>query len=227
MALKVTAIFPYTTLLPQDVAQNTFYFRTVSTEATPAEITTAIGAVARLYIVGGTAPDPVKPLGEWLGDIIDEDEFRIRCVSFDPATGDEIGEATISEHPELVVGNNCLPLEVAFCLSFRAAWTTPAQQARRRGRVYLGPLAPAVLVSTPPPAPIVDLMEAGAFYMERLLSESVAGVGGGDPAPWCVWSRTDGSLHDVVGGWVDNEWDTQRRRGLRPTYRETWGLSGL
>jgi hypothetical protein len=39
---------------------------------------------------------------------------------------------------------------------------------------------------------------------------------------WVVYSPTDDAYHEVANGWVDNAWDTQRRRGYKPTSRTTF-----
>lgn len=226
MALKVTMVFPYLTGLPEDTAQNTFYFETSGSEPSAGEITTAIGSVLRFFIVGVGAN---QPIGEWLSGYINPDTAYVRAVGFNPATGAETGEAIISDENDLVVGTGTgLPLEVALCLSYRAAFSTPVQQRRRRGRVYIGPLDLTALDSafTDGPRPDPEMVTGFAAAAERLISDSTAGVGsGGTPAPWSVWSRADGELVEIVGGWVDDEFDTQRRRGLRPTSRTTYGIA--
>ena len=37
-----------------------------------------------------------------------------------------------------------------------------------------------------------------------------------------VWSVANNDLVLANDGWVDNSWDTQRRRGLDTTARTTW-----
>jgi hypothetical protein len=40
---------------------------------------------------------------------------------------------------------------------------------------------------------------------------------------WMQVSTTFGIANPVTGGFVDNSFDTQRRRGSAPTARDTWG----
>jgi hypothetical protein len=44
---------------------------------------------------------------------------------------------------------------------------------------------------------------------------------GGVNVDWCVWSRLERKARSVTDWWVDNEWDVQRRRGLKATQRKT------
>jgi len=54
-------------------------------------------------------------------------------------------------------------------------------------------------------------------------------VAGGLSVKWAVYSPTtdavdtiDNAFNDVLDGWVDNAFDTQRRRGPAATTRITW-----
>lgn len=118
-----------------------------------------------------------------------------------------------------------LPTEVAGVLSFHADLTGELEvvgathpKARRRGRVFIGPLVNEAVTNDTPPyylssAFLLHAREAGT----RMLDESTT-----DDVPWCVWSRADATLRPVVGGWTDNAPDTQRRRGTAAGARVTW-----
>lgn len=118
-----------------------------------------------------------------------------------------------------------LPCEVAACLSFHAdetgilehvGGTRPA--ARRRGRVYIGPLIPGAVAEATAP-----YMLATQFTDQlRTAAHALAVAVAAEDWVWCVWSRSDVTLRPVVGGWTDNAPDTQRRRGPDPTSRTTW-----
>lgn len=129
--------------------------------------------------------------------------------------------------------NNDMPPEVALCLSFKAAPVSGENAARRRGRVYIGPLQ---LASGDVPAStttVVDLVsdQANTNILASAMSSS-----------WCIYSRythygvpVGGDIKDydenpdflpasfvpVEALWVDNAWDVQRRRGTKATYRKT------
>lgn len=114
-----------------------------------------------------------------------------------------------------------LPEEVALCLSFYSTPTSGVPAGRRRGRIYAGPLA----------TPALGLSEAGNGNRPKLaLREGLANAGGNllDQSQsaaawsWAIWSGVDEVSREVVGGWVDNAFDTQRRRGVDLTARTTF-----
>jgi hypothetical protein len=112
--------------------------------------------------------------------------------------------------------NNFGPREVALCLSFRGAENVP----RQRGRIFCGP----VNAQTERPADAIRTICLS-------LATGLANIGGTN-VDWCVFSRasvgpTGGladAFHPVKQAWVDDEWDTQRSRGLRATTRSTLTL---
>jgi hypothetical protein len=102
-----------------------------------------------------------------------------------------------------------LPTEVALCASFYATINRP----RRRGRVYVGPFHAGSVQAEggdgrPSNALRLNLLEAAAW----LALES-------GTCQLAVLSRADGVARAVTHGWVDNAFDTQRRRGLKSTLR--------
>jgi hypothetical protein len=102
-------------------------------------------------------------------------------------------------------------------LSFQGAQESGANMRRRRGRLYLPPMDTSslslvggrVTVAAPTVTTIVNAADA------MLNMSSTLGL------QWAVFSPTtlaetgsyDAAFEDVTNGWVDNEWDIQRRRG--------------
>lgn len=110
-----------------------------------------------------------------------------------------------------------LPREVSVVMSFQGLRTAGFPQNRRRGRIYLGPLDITANVSgRPDPALITMLATAGATF-----KSNVEAIGAGDHS-WTVWSSVDGDSVQIDNGWVDNAFDTQRRRGDEATSRTTF-----
>jgi hypothetical protein len=109
-----------------------------------------------------------------------------------------------------------LPTEVACCLSFEGVQASGQIQARRRGRVFIGPLATSVMGADgrPTTSSITNLGAAAKDLFD-------AGLLAGDWR-WSVFSRANNSGIPVDAGWVDNEFDTQRRRGRKATSRVVW-----
>lgn len=101
--------------------------------------------------------------------------------------------------------NSVGPREVALCLSYFADRNLP----RQRGRMYIGPIRQAEMTDRPQEQLMGTL---GA------LAEGISGLGGIN-VQWVVYSPTAGDYRNVSDYWVDNAWDTQRRRGLPASSR--------
>lgn len=107
-----------------------------------------------------------------------------------------------------------LPSEAAIVLSFHADLTGVPEEvgatrprARRRGRVFIGPLNANATT------------DAGLVEDQIRISVNAAGnfLKDSSGVDWRVWSRMDATTRAVVGGSVDNAFDTQRRRGIDAT----------
>jgi len=106
--------------------------------------------------------------------------------------------------------------EVALCLSFSGA---NRGDKRRRGRIYLAPgvlgASPAVYTQRPNDA---TLDWALKFYTQA--NSSFPDIGGID-WKFGIWSERGQHFTQATQAWVNDDWDTQRRRGLRETKRVT------
>lgn len=123
-------------------------------------------------------------------------------------------------------GSTQLPDDVAVALSFHANLTDVPEEvgntrpaARRRGRIYFGPLHSSASDqgSTSTPA-----MVSTAFRTTLAQAAARLKIYAFTEAQWGVWSRVDGVVRPVVGGFVDNAFDTVRSRGRKATTRLTW-----
>lgn len=223
--ILVRAIMENVTGLPEDRVMNDFAFATGPTAPSGTDIVNAVDAVDHFYrTTGGGTGDTVS---EYISGAINRSATHTIEVYSITALG--LGSPIYTTNWLGPVAVNTLDnqvAEVAAVLSFHSDLTGVAEEApggtrpraRRRGRVYIGPLTlTAVDYATPNPrlsaAMTAVLREAGS----RLISESSA-----DAIPWSVWSRADEILRPVVGGWTDNAPDTQRRRGVSSTIRATW-----
>lgn len=108
---------------------------------------------------------------------------------------------------------NPLPPEVSLCGSFQAVPQSGIPQSRRRGRIYLGPLNVGTLdVDGRPLATRITVLR-NALNALRVASAAAA------TWDWTVFSTRNLIGYTIANGWVDNEFDTQRRRGRLPTTR--------
>lgn len=117
-----------------------------------------------------------------------------------------------------------IPTEVAICASFRAAAVPGIRYQSLYNRVYLGALGGNVIApSTASSFPVVnpDFVTTVNSAMEDLLTASNTAI-----IPWRQVGANGfgGSLvpRDIIGGFVDNSPDTQRRRSVDASIKTSW-----
>jgi hypothetical protein len=96
------------------------------------------------------------------------------------------------------------PRQVALCLSYYAGRNLPAT----RGRIYVGP------INAPPPVP-----NTGVMNEVMALGNALFNIGGAN-VHWQQHSEKTGVSSTITDIWVDNRWDTQRRRLVKATARQ-------
>lgn len=125
----------------------------------------------------------------------------------------------------LNTGTSRLAREVSCCISYRGEYVSGVSPRRRRGRIYLGPLAATTMDTA------TGLF--GSTFISALdtANEAFFDLTEADPNyKWVVYSPTSDPLGTgetgsvvVIGGWVDTLPDTQRRRGLRSGTKTNYG----
>jgi hypothetical protein len=115
-------------------------------------------------------------------------------------------------------GNTSYPAEVALCLSYRGSLLAGTNPRRRRGRIYLGPLSNSGIaaISSGDSRPLAAVMTYVADAGKRLMDANSA-----TNVEWVVFSKAGQERTSVQHVWVDDAFDTQRRRGADPTTRIT------
>lgn len=116
------------------------------------------------------------------------------------------------------------PGEVAMCLSFEAAKVSGQSQARRRGRIYVGPLSQSA------GGAVNSVMRPGGIFATCLRNaakqfKTAVNTSG---FVWVVYSPTTGptSRAAVANVWTDDAFDTQRRRGAKATAKTKESVGG-
>lgn len=217
---KATVIFPYKTGLPEDVATNTFVFSfRGGPGATPQDNDKQMLHLNLTRFFNDEFVTSI-PLAEYYSEYIERSACRIRYVEFDEITGAEVEEAvTVPFTLGPTSQTQDLPLECAATLTFlqNLPGSTLIPEARRRGRIFLGPLnslANASVVDGTVPLINQD-------FINRVMASAQFLVDQGEPTQWrwSVYSRTNRVTYHVKEGWMDNEWDTIRSRGARATGR--------
>jgi hypothetical protein len=132
-------------------------------------------------------------------------EVSVKSYDVGAAPNFPVGEST--KNVGTIVHTAC-PREVALCLSFYAEQNIP----RKRGRIYVPAGALGGSVALRPTTAQMNILLA--------MGQAFADLGGPDVS-WNVHSQRSGEDHEVSNIWVDDEWDTQRRRGFRATTRLT------
>lgn len=117
-----------------------------------------------------------------------------------------------------ITASQFLPNEVCIVSSFEADQVAGINQATRRGRVFLGPLAIGALPNGGRVSPATQSLIATSFDTFSG-KQDTAGFTGWQ---WMVYSRKRDEMARVTNGHVDNAFDTQRRRGLESSVRTTW-----
>lgn len=208
--LRVQAIVPRDSLVPEDESINTWHFTTVATPALPADLDSIAAALTAFYQSIDTDLFPAEAASP----------MRLRMYQLsDPTPRVPVRESTF---PIIPSANTGLPEEVAICLSFQGAAISGSSQARRRGRVFIGPLANNTTVLEivggrvrVAAAARTALTQAGNTL--KTTSDAQAGW------TWVVVSEAQGPGvfidSPVTNGWCDNAFDTQRRRGPDPSLR--------
>jgi len=104
--------------------------------------------------------------------------------------------------------------DIALCLSYYSQFNRP----RFRGRLYLPCAIAGISVTGARPSTTQQQKAAD-------LASVLAGVGGTN-VTWGLWSTVDKVFRPTTHWWVDNAWDTQRRRGQKPTSRLEGAIAG-
>jgi len=122
-----------------------------------------------------------------------------------------------------VPATTAFPGEVALVISFEGASEPGVNMRRRRGRIYLGPLATGAASGTY----TADVRPLASRMNETVSSFVTMATGSNGAARLAIFSPTtlsgggsvDQAWTDAVAVWVDDAFDTQRRRGARATTR--------
>lgn len=199
--LRAQVTIAMTSGVAKDAAQNVWHFQSALATTPYTLITTALQTFYRA--IEGIFPDTVSQGGH-----------RVRIYDLaDPEPRAPVHDATFTLNS--APSGTQLPSECAVVLSFQGTRVSGQSQARRRGRVYLGPLDQAQLSSGRISAGTITTITTAA---SALLSSSTAAA----DWDWVVRSQVGATNVFVTNGWVDNAVDIQRRRGLEPTVRTTW-----
>lgn len=209
----IQVAFRHDSGLPEDVTVNTFSVNTAAETVADAG-TDILGRLTTFY----TSNNTNHPLEWYLSNVLTGVADVKMYDRADPEPRVPEFEGVINLGAAFPGSSTPYPSEVAVTLSFEAAQVSGINQARRRGRIFLGPLNPGAAAFTSGKAKVAPILLAdAAVAMARLRSDLIT-----DGYRWQVWSRAGNQGADVASGWIDDALDTQRRRGERATTRTLW-----
>lgn len=190
---------------PKESIMNTWHCVTVGATTPLVAVTSFVAALNTFY----QAVDAV--MGQYVGGHV---PFARGFDLSDPKPRQPIYETSLTV---LTTATTWLPREIACCISYKGTYLSGVSPRRKRGRIYIGPLA----------STSIDLANDGLFtstFVSTLASAADALLGTSDASSefrWVVYSPTsdptgegnDAACWDAVTeGWVDENPDIQRRR---------------
>lgn len=224
--------------IPADTAENVFH---VGSFLDPGTIDPAplMAAVRDFYIVD--QPGQTNFVGNYINESVSRvaNACTVLAYASDDLTGATPFGGPIGTLSFGMVGASTgsgLPQEVAATISYNADVAgVPASQAnptpppatirpqqRRRGRTYIGPLqnvAGAEVAS--------QFLPTATFMTDLTVAFKAMAEAINDPPDtyFGIWSKADAEVWQAIEGYVDNAWDTQRRRGIEASSRTLFTIA--
>ena len=207
--------------IPADIAINTFHF-----DAQPTGL--PLAPTLEQLVTGerdgspdergmnGDLSDLYNDISDHLSSAIDPSNSRIKWYNLDtPAPRFPFLELPMDSF--ITTSTSALPSELAIVSSFQADPVQGVNQARRRNRVYLGPLGGNTINTTDG-----RIGSLATGIIKDAFVNLAQNSNGALSWAWVIYSPTSGVYTAVDSGWVDNAFDIQRRRGIEATIRNTW-----
>ncbi len=211
--------------VPADRTVNSFHFEGFGVAADPSSFAGILTKVANFYTlapVGSTVS-----VGRQMASTMSVAGHTIKLYDMKqpkPRSPVAVSNFTISP------GSSAIPAECAICLSFRGGLVSGTDPTRRRGRIFIGPLDSGSVITGGDARPIQqridDLLNAGAALLAANTDQTlpagsrwvVDGLAPTVPKPAPPGDQPR-QLTPISYLWVDNAFDTQRRRGAQATAR--------
>lgn len=224
MIVRAQCTFQGLSGLPEDIYVNDLYFSTGAGDPTSGDFDAFTAAWANFF------NDGAHKVADYLSDQIDRTAGSAKIAFYEagvPGSPLDVRSWALASIGDVV----SLPHELACVVSYHADLTDVPETAanpfpppaiirpaaRLRGRFYLGPLNEGTLGTEDGDVRLNDTFVGVVIdAATELLSMMDTGTFN---IPWVQWSRTAGEANAVVGGYVDNAFDIQRRRGSAPSTR--------
>lgn len=203
---RVQVAIPRTTNLPEDIAVNTFHFRRGTTAEEPFldEVQDRLAQFYEDLVAGGVMSNQLVFNQSRIKayDLADaEPRVPVRDELLNP------GATASTEDP--------LPSECAIVISWQGERLSGVPAGRSRGRTYVGPLSRSTQKlgdrDRIDDTKLTTVATAAGVLVNAWSPDAEEGL--------VVYSHTGAIASQVSTGWVDNAYDTQRRRGKAATSR--------
>lgn len=224
--VRVQWIWKHRSGLDKDHVTNTFHFVTADAAPDAGEGAEILDQLARFWTVATPSGSALYPFlsrelsGVYQVKMYDLGQPEPRAPFY--TAEDNVGAFS---------GTPDLPGEVAAVLTYHGAPKSGVPFRRRRGRIFIGPLDGTAMTTAAntPPRVSSSFIQTVNEAAERLAEETEEL----DVVGWVVHSQYatagDAGLGDgnsaVVGGWVDNAFDTVRSRGVQATAKTLWSAT--
>lgn len=206
MRMRAQVIFQGGTALPQDRFVNTWHFADLSEPDLPTKAAVAHTALTDFYNNATTG----AALSSYMSHFV---QTAVQVRYYDLSQPEPRVPYTLTFNRVASVAGVDLPEEVAVVLSLAG---TPPITPRRRGRLYMGPLNVAASDGATTTTPSAVSPAYRTKLAQRAAAMSINGTA------WSIYSPTTDQMVLVDSGFIDNAFDTQRRRGPKATTRTTW-----
>ena len=227
-----------TTGMSEDTAENVVHCYSASGAVTDAGVENLCENFRDFYIT--TSGAQTTALSAYIGDSISRAANACQVLGYvktdlDPTVPFGSPNAQVNFTMLASGSGTSFPEEVAAVISYNADLTNvPVTQAnptpppatirpqqRRRGRLFFGPLLTAAADSG------TTVVRPSTTFRTNL-GEAFKGLAAAflasENCDLVVWSRADEAVYPVVGGYVDDAWGTQRRRGVEATVRTAFTI---
>lgn len=240
--IRAVVTIPSTTGLVENAVQNVLHFRDTVGGQSTTELDTPLSNFFNLALAS-----PVEvPIAGYLSGELSRAANAVTVDYYNvPLTAGPVGAPIRSSAFTLGAMSGSaksLPSEVSCCLSLDATLlpieTEPESipggapgpagdthpRARRRGRIYLGPLNDTATNATGGGTSAIRPSSAFRSSVTRSAKENLAAAVTSAGWIWAVFSPTAWAMGTIHHVWVDDAFDTQRRRGVAATARTTLAL---
>lgn len=222
--LHTTITFENKSGAPRDRVVNSFAFVTPAAP-TDFDMLNIEAALLAFYNTAGTGG--TNAIGKYLSGALSRSikpvvrHYDVTAHLAGTAAGSPVRVSDLADFLTTPIATNNLPNEVSVSLSFASDYGSDVEfapgsrpRSRDRGRVYLGPLTLGAVATNGTTGRC--FVEAG--FQADIVAAASDLLTDAD-TQWSVWTRRGAAFKQVTRLWVDDEFDTQRRRGGVTTNR--------